>query len=291
MFLVFFTNSSCHKYWTHIVFCRSCENRPGICSNPTALINLATGSDEWGGSECLAHYSDTPADVKGEKFSKKKGTQFSDEKYENYPDYDSAHAARNKEASHDNIRCSNSESNLSKSSIVFTRGQLYEVIVHLDLPDCVQNRDLGMFQVEVSFHSKDKLEISTSSRKVIMPYKSNIQRLASGILKLPSLLFAASYPETQLVKVPVFDHFMDDPTHAAHYMKVVVQSRFVHIESCSVEVHAVFRGLRYYLYNYPVLCGVCGTLLNMCAILSVLIAAWIKKMVSMFTCTGVYLIF
>ncbi|KAG0715568.1 Seipin [Chionoecetes opilio] len=81
-------------------------------------------------------------------------------------------------------------------------------------------------------------------------------------------------PEKQLVTVELFSQYEEDPVLPLSEVHIELASRHVELYSAQLRVHAMFSGLRYFMFNYPVSAGVVGVGICMVFLSTVVILSW-----------------
>ncbi|KAM3919183.1 seipin [Leptodactylus fuscus] len=152
---------------------------------------------------------------------------------------------------------------------VLMYGQPYRITLELQVPESTVNHDLGMFLVSMSCYTRGGKEISYTARSAMLHYKSPLLKTMETVAVFPMLLSGLS-EQKQTLEVELHSEYREDsyvPTTGA-----VIQIHSVHIQIYSAElrVHAHFTGLRYILYNYPVISAIIGISSNF-VFLSVLV--------------------
>ncbi|KAI2560496.1 BSCL2 isoform 19, partial [Pan troglodytes] len=72
---------------------------------------------------------------------------------------------------------------------VLMYGQPYRVTLELELPESPVNQDLGMFLVTISCYTRGGRIISTSSRSVMLHYRSDLLQMLDTLVFSSLLLF------------------------------------------------------------------------------------------------------
>uniref|UniRef100_A0A2K5ELJ5 Seipin n=1 Tax=Aotus nancymaae TaxID=37293 RepID=A0A2K5ELJ5_AOTNA len=112
-------------------------------------------------------------------------------------------------------------------------GQPYRVTLELELPESPVNQDLGMFLVTISCYISGGRIISTSSRPVMLRYRSDLLRMLHTLVFSSLLLFGFA-EQKQMLEVELYADYRENS--------------YIHGK----------RIQRYLLYNFPVTCTFTG---------------------------------
>ncbi|KAJ8338029.1 hypothetical protein SKAU_G00369950 [Synaphobranchus kaupii] len=152
---------------------------------------------------------------------------------------------------------------------VMVYGQPYRISLELDMPESPVNQELGMFMVRMSCYTKEGQIISAISRSAMLHYRSKLLQMLGTVLFSPLLLAGVSQ-QKQLVEVELFSAYRENSYQPTMGAVIEVQSRQIQIYSAELRIHAHFTGIRYLLFNFPLLSAVLGIASNF-AFLSVLV--------------------
>lgn len=161
---------------------------------------------------------------------------------------------------------------------VLMYGQPYRVILELDLPESPVNQELGMFLVTISCYTRGGRIISTSSRSVMLHYRSDLLQMLDTLVFSSVLLFGFA-EQKQLLEVELYPEYRENSYVPTTGAIIEVHSRRVQLYGASLRIHAHFSGLRYLLYNFPITCAFIGvtsnfTFLSVIVLFSYLQWAW-----------------
>lgn len=152
-------------------------------------------------------------------------------------------------------------------------GQPYKVYVNLEMPESVQNRDLGMFLVCAEMRDQGQNLRGHSCRSAMLRYKSDLlTRITTWVLS--PLYILGVREEKQTVQVELFSDYLDEKTNPVTNVFVEIQSSTVQFYDITLQITAQFTGLRYFMFHWPVLSAVIGTTTNLILILLVLLLSW-----------------
>ncbi|XP_051960352.1 seipin-like isoform X2 [Xyrauchen texanus] len=163
----------------------------------------------------------------------------------------------------DSVLCSFPMANVSllkngKDQVMMSN-QAYRISLELEMPESPVNEQLGMFMVKITCYTRDGTVISSVARSTMLHYRSNLLQTMSTLLFSPLLLTGVS-EQKQLIEVELFPDFRSDlPAIGA---VIEIQSRRVQIYSVQLRIHAYFTGIRYLLYNFPVMSAIIGVASN-----------------------------
>ncbi|CAB4013566.1 seipin-like isoform X2 [Paramuricea clavata] len=132
-----------------------------------------------------------------------------------------------------------------------------------------------MFMVNVKFLSAKGTVLKSSSRSCILHYESSLVRLFRTIFYSLPLTIGIT-EEKQKVELNFFDDYIDDSYNPAVQAKVVIMTKQVEIYSSTLRLQASFTGLRYLIFNWPVLFS-CVSILGNFIIVSLLYSACVNQ--------------
>ncbi|XP_069821568.1 seipin [Dendropsophus ebraccatus] len=152
---------------------------------------------------------------------------------------------------------------------VLMYGQPYRITLELQVPESTVNQDVGMFMVAMSCYTRGGKEISYTARSAMLHYKSPLLKTLETVAAFPMLLSGLS-EQKQILEVELHSEYREDSYVPTTGAVIQIQSLHIQIYSAELRVHAHFTGLRYILYNYPVISAVIGITSNF-VFLSVLV--------------------
>ncbi|XP_048023199.1 seipin isoform X1 [Megalobrama amblycephala] len=165
----------------------------------------------------------------------------------------------------DSVLCSFPTANISLlkngRDQVMMSGQAYRISLELEMPESPVNEQLGMFMVKMSCYTTDGKVVLSVIRSTMLHYRSTLLQTMSTLLFSPLLLTGVS-EQKQLIEVELFPDFKSDLYQPAIGAVIEVQSRRVQIYSAQLRIHAYFTGIRYLLYNFPVMSAIVGVASN-----------------------------
>jgi hypothetical protein len=107
----------------------------------------------------------------------------------------------------------------------------------------------------------------------MLQYFSPLMHKIKSLIYFP-LIITGLYQQTQHLTLEMFPNYVDDATNPVTDIYVEIQSKIIEFYSVTLEITAHFTGLRYLMYNYPILSatfGICG---NLMFILTLLVLCW-----------------
>ncbi|XP_036060376.1 seipin isoform X1 [Onychomys torridus] len=152
---------------------------------------------------------------------------------------------------------------------VLMYGQPYRVTLELELPESPVNQDLGMFLVTVSCYTRGGRIISTSSRSVMLHYRSHLLQMLDTLVFSSLLLFGFA-EQKQLLEVELYSDYRENSYVPTTGAIIEIHSKRIQMYGAYLRIHAHFTGLRYLLYNFPMTCAFVGVASNF-TFLSVLV--------------------
>lgn len=138
---------------------------------------------------------------------------------------------------------------------VLMRGQKYDIIIDLELPQSPVNQKQGVFMVELSLYSENGEVTATTSKPVMLKYRSSLLRIFDTLVFAPFFLLGYR-DESQYLSVPLMTNFVDHPNKPVVGAYIEVQARQVEIYSANFLIRAQFSGLRYLMYYWPIITAV-----------------------------------
>ncbi|XP_075693390.1 seipin isoform X2 [Rhinoderma darwinii] len=144
---------------------------------------------------------------------------------------------------------------------VLMYGQPYRITLELQVPESTVNQDLGMFMVSMLCYTRGGKEISYTARSAMLHYKSSLLKRLETLASFPLLLSGLS-EQKQILEVELHSEYREDSYVPTTGAVIQVQSVHIQIYSAELRVHAHFTGLRYILYNYPVISAIIGITSN-----------------------------
>nr|XP_033708281.1 seipin-like [Tursiops truncatus] len=144
---------------------------------------------------------------------------------------------------------------------VLMYGQPYRVTLELELPESPVNQDLGMFLVTISCYTRGGRIISTSSRSVMLHYRSNLLQMLDTLVFSSLLLFGFA-EQKQVLEVELYPEYRENSYVPTTGAVIEIHSKCVQLYGAHLRIHAHFTGLRYLLYNFPMTCAFVGVASN-----------------------------
>ncbi|XP_016428556.1 seipin-like isoform X1 [Sinocyclocheilus rhinocerous] len=165
----------------------------------------------------------------------------------------------------DSVLCSFPMANISLlkngRDQVMMSGQAYRISLELEMPESPVNEQLGMFMVKMSCYTTHGTVVQSVARSTMLHYRSNLLQTMSTLLFSPLLLTGVS-EQKQLIEVELYPDFKSDLYQPAVGAVIEIQSCRVQIYSAQLRILAYFTGIRYLLYNFPVMSAIVGVASN-----------------------------
>ncbi|TMS17354.1 Seipin [Larimichthys crocea] len=98
---------------------------------------------------------------------------------------------------------------------------------------------------------------ASSSRFSMLRYRSDLLKYLETLLFLPAFLSGAT-EQKQMLEVELFSDYTDDPYSPSVTAVIEILSNKVQIYSSHLYIHAHFSGLRYLIFNFPLLSALVG---------------------------------
>lgn len=156
---------------------------------------------------------------------------------------------------------------------VLARGQKYRVVVDIEMPESPMNQRIGMFLINMSMKSHNGEVLRQAARSTMIRYKSELLQTISTLIFSPFLLYGV-HEEKQMVTVELFSQYEEDPVTPVSEVHVELASRHVELYSAQLRIHAMFSGLRYLMYHYPLTAAVIGIGICMMFLSAIVIFSW-----------------
>ncbi|XP_017359427.1 seipin isoform X1 [Cebus imitator] len=144
---------------------------------------------------------------------------------------------------------------------VLMYGQPYRVTLELELPESPVNQDLGMFLVTISCYTRGGRIISTSSRSVMLHYRSDLLQMLDTLVFSSLLLFGFA-EQKQMLEVELYADYRENSYVPTTGAIIEIHSKRIQLYGAYLRIHAHFTGLRYLLYNFPMTCAFIGVASN-----------------------------
>ncbi|EFA81096.1 hypothetical protein PPL_05932 [Heterostelium album PN500] len=138
-------------------------------------------------------------------------------------------------------------------AVEFQRNKLYDVYLHLELPESPKNEAAGMFMACLEIENQDKwnpAKILNTCRPGILKYRSTITKLFRTFTYALTNLFGIT-EEKQIISIPMVENLLSKRFYQTISVNVNIQNPDIQIYKASLVFQAKLAGLEYYLYNYP----------------------------------------
>ncbi|XP_078477630.1 seipin-like, partial [Lampetra planeri] len=160
---------------------------------------------------------------------------------------------------------------------VLTFGQAYQISLLLEMPDSPPNQEIGMFMIRTTCFSQDGGKVASSARSSMLRYRSDLLRTISTLLFFPAFVTGVA-EQKQMLEVELFSDYTDDPYSPSNTAVIEILSNKVQIYSSKLYIHAHFTGIRYLLFNFPVLSAVVGVSTNFIFLSILFVFSYIRLM-------------
>ncbi|XP_068571601.1 seipin-like isoform X2 [Cebidichthys violaceus] len=158
---------------------------------------------------------------------------------------------------------------------VLTFGQAYQMSLQLDMPDSPTNQETGMFMIKTTCFSRDGGQVASSARSSMLRYRSDLLRSLGTVLFLPAFLTGVA-EQKQVLEVELFSDYTDDPYVPSVTAVIEILSSKVQIYSSQLYIHAHFTGMRYVLFNFPLLSAMLGVSSNFIFLSVVFVLCYVR---------------
>ncbi|XP_077453337.1 seipin-like [Stigmatopora argus] len=158
---------------------------------------------------------------------------------------------------------------------VMAFGQPYRISLELELPESPVNEQLGMFMVKMWCYTKGGKAVSSVRRSTMLHYRSSLLQTLSTFFFSPFLLSGMT-EQKQLIEVELFPGYKTNSYQPTVGAVIEIQSRRVQIYSSQLRIHAYFTGIRYVLYNFPLMSAVVGVATNFAFIGAVVLFSYLQ---------------
>uniref|UniRef100_G1QVE4 Seipin n=1 Tax=Nomascus leucogenys TaxID=61853 RepID=G1QVE4_NOMLE len=125
---------------------------------------------------------------------------------------------------------------------VLMYGQPYRVTLELELPESPVNQDLGMFLVTISCYTRGGRIISTSSRSVMLHYRSDLLQMLDTLVFSSLLLFGFA-EQKQLLEVELYADYRENSYVPTTGAIIEIHSKRIQLYGAYLRIHAHFTGL------------------------------------------------
>jgi hypothetical protein len=132
-------------------------------------------------------------------------------------------------------------------------GYYYSFSLNIELIDSPENRQLGMFQVQVSPQDIDGTAIAKFKKTVLFrpSFYSKVYTFIRNTLFFP-LYIIGYFPSFDTSKLILFtDQFLESKNNPTKSINIQLQNRFIQVASADFNIRAHVGYSSYVLYNYP----------------------------------------
>eukprot|EP00741_Cyanophora_paradoxa_P006960 tig00001065_g6733.t1 len=128
-------------------------------------------------------------------------------------------------------------------------GQMIDAVVELELPETPENREAGLFMVELELLSGDNETLARASRPCMLRYRSPLHALMRT-LAFSTLLLSGLLDEAQRLRVHFEEGFLERPEAPLRAVAVRLSDERVQLYSAGLTLVTRMRGLAYGMYHY-----------------------------------------
>ncbi|XP_046903907.1 seipin-like isoform X2 [Hypomesus transpacificus] len=158
---------------------------------------------------------------------------------------------------------------------VMTYGLPYRICLELQMPESPANQELGMFMVSMNCYSRGGQTVSSSIRSTMLHYRSGLLRSLGTLLFLPAYLSGAA-EQRQLVEVELYSDYVDNSCFPSIGAVIEIHSHRVQIYSAHLYIHAHYTGIRYLLFNFPLVSAFVGVASNFAFLSIILLSGYLR---------------
>lgn len=144
---------------------------------------------------------------------------------------------------------------LSRNQLMMV-GQPYHIVVRLEVPETPRNQDLGVFMICVDMKDKENILKAHACRSTMLRYRSVWLQKLRTVMLIPFYVFGFR-EEKQDLNVEIFANYVDT-TNSVTDIYVELQSKVVEFYGVSLHISAHFTGLRYIIFNFPIISAFFG---------------------------------
>lgn len=160
---------------------------------------------------------------------------------------------------------------LTKKQLMMV-GQPYVITIKLEMPETPRNEDLGMFMLCIDMKDKDNALKAHSCRSTMLRYRSPWLRKLKTMFLIPFYIMGWD-EETQVLDVEMFTNYVDGRSPVTD-IYVEIQSKIVEFYSVTLQISAHFTGLRYIIFNFPIISAVVGIAVNLMMLMFITFVIW-----------------
>lgn len=162
---------------------------------------------------------------------------------------------------------------LTKRQQLLMLGQSYKVQLALEMPESPVNKQLGMFMVCADFRGKNSKLITRSCRSTMLHYRSFVLDLIYTLAYSP-LLLIGTVEEKQTVLIELFEDYYEIENEPVMDVYVEIQSTRIEVYTAKFLLNAHFTGLRYVMFNWPLISAIIGITSNLFFIAIICMISW-----------------
>nr|ACO15654.1 Seipin [Caligus clemensi] len=159
---------------------------------------------------------------------------------------------------------------------VLMSDQPYVFSVRIDLPESAPNQHHGMFMSCIQIYGKDESLLREQCKSSLLPHRSFLVRQLRNLIFSPGTVFGYM-KETEAIDIHYFNDYIDkDPYNPAQKIHFVIKSRFLEVYGAELLIGADFKGIRAFMYYYPITATIFGSMFYLSVFISVLVISWLR---------------
>jgi len=162
---------------------------------------------------------------------------------------------------------------LTKHQQLLMLGQPYQIYLDLEVPESPANKNMGMFMVCATFKGKNGDLITRSCRSCMLHYRSPLMDFIYTLFYSPMFVFGFR-EESQHLHIEMFANYEEQQGPTVTDVYIEVQSKEIELYSARFLINAKFSGLRYFMFNWPLLSAALGISSNIFFIAIIGIISW-----------------
>lgn len=139
------------------------------------------------------------------------------------------------------------------SSLGLMKDQQYSFSLKLVVPNSPHNFKLGNFMVHFIILDSYNKTLSVISRPGLVIYKSPLL-LTLNTLASSLWLLLGSRSESQKILIPLLELY--SPKKQDHFIQISLSTSDLHVSNAALGVKTYLRGLRYFMYEWPLVTGI-----------------------------------
>lgn len=151
---------------------------------------------------------------------------------------------------------------LTRKQQILMVGQPYKINLHLEMPESPANKELGMFMICAQLRSREGHLVDHTCRSTMLHFRSTLLQMLTTLTFSPLMIFGNA-EEKQDVTLELFSNFEEDQNHPVTHIFIEIQSQHIEFYSATLMVNAHLSGIRYIMFNWPILSTIIGIGINL----------------------------